>query len=117
MGGPVEEPISRAVIGIALDINGAFGILLFRERVFIVAKGHRLTRGVLEMWVVHGNLGKIGVCWAAEGVRENKMERNASSGHHSFCFPNSIRETRYRKRSVAEVLEDVEGRSTICRKS
>ena len=94
----MEEPVARAVIRLALEIYGAFGVLLFRERVFVVAKGYRLTGGMLEMGVVHGHLSKIGVCWATEGVRENKMERNACSGHHSFCFPNSGRETRNRER-------------------
>ena len=46
-GRPVEKAIPRTVVGYILDVHRAFGLQLFRERVFIMTKGHGLSRGVL----------------------------------------------------------------------
>lgn len=84
---------------------------LVRERIFIMPKGHRVARGVLQVGVVHRHLCEISVGTAAERVGQDEMKRDSRCRDHTFCFPNRSRETRDGKGSVTKVLENVKWRS------
>ena len=69
------------------------------------------------MRVMHSHLGEVSVGRTLEGVWEDEVWGDPCSGHHPFGFPNSSGEARDGQGGTAEVLEDVEERISISRKT
>ena len=61
------------MVGYVLKVYGEFGRHLVREWVFIMTKGHGLSRGVLKMRIMHGHLGEVSVRRTSERMWKDEV--------------------------------------------
>ena len=66
---PVEKAVSAAVVEVALHINALTGRRLCGSRVLVMTICDGICQGTVEVWVVCGDLSKIGISGTTQRVR------------------------------------------------
>ena len=63
---PVDEAIASELVHFALHVPGHTGLRNFGSGFLIVAIDHPMAILSVEVWIMHGNLCKVGISGTAE---------------------------------------------------